>query len=147
MKISTVFSLIVGLLVFSCGLKNNHFESGRISGIYVREYTFKVINLESGTEIGMRTIRDTIIIRSMKTDYEVSNNRWSLNDYDQDGWKNMEHAEDRPFPTYTAAYEPETASLKAVGITGSTIYLNLELSQLYRAKDKPYKRIAVDYVK
>lgn len=147
MKISTVFSLLVGLLVFSCGLKNNHFESGRISGIYVREYTFKVINLESGTEIGMRTIRDTIIIRSIKAAYEVSNNKWSLNDYDQDGWKNMEHAEDRPFPTYTATYESETGSLKAVGITGSTIYLNFELGQLYWTKDKPYKRIDVDQTK
>jgi hypothetical protein len=88
-----------------------------------------------------------IIVFSLVVGGLLPNNRWSLNDYDKDGWKNMEHAEDRPFPTYTAAYEPETTSLKAVGITGSTIYLNLELSQLYRAKDKPYKRIAVDYVK
>lgn len=135
------------MTVFSCRSKNSNFGSDKISGAYVREYTFKVIHPESGNEIGMRAIRDTIIIRSIKATYEVSNNRWSLNDYDQDGWKNMEHAEDRPLPTYTAAYEPETGSLKAVGITGSTIYLNFELGQLYWTKDKPYKRIDVDQTK
>ncbi len=147
MKIRRIFSLIVGLIALSCGSKNNHFESGEVSGSYVREYTFKVINPESGTEIGMRTIRDTIIIQPINKDYEVSNNRWGLNDYDKDGWRNMEHAADRPFPTYTATYEPETASLKAVGTTGSTIYLNLELGQLYWVKDKPYKKVEVDQTK
>jgi hypothetical protein len=59
----------------------------------------------------------------------------------------MEYAEDRSFPTYTATDEPKTGSLKAVGITGSTIYLNFELGQLYWTKDKPYKRIDVDQTK
>jgi hypothetical protein len=54
------------LMILSCGSKNNHLEPDKISGTYVREYTFKVIHLESGDEIGMRTIRDTITIRSMK---------------------------------------------------------------------------------
>ncbi|MCX8491771.1 MAG: hypothetical protein ORN54_11950 [Cyclobacteriaceae bacterium] len=70
-----------------------------------------------------------------------------INDYDKDGWRNMEHADDRPFPIYTATYEPKTHSLKAVGTTGNIIYLNLELSELYKTKDKPYKKVTVDYTK
>ncbi|MCA2776023.1 MAG: hypothetical protein ACK514_11355 [Bacteroidota bacterium] len=144
MKIRRIFSLIVGLIALSCGSNNNHFESDEVSGAYVREYTFKVINPESGTEIGMRTIRDTIIIQPINKDYEVSNNRWGLNDYDKDGWRNMEHADDRPLPTYVATYESKTHSLKAVGTASNIIHLDIETNQLYWAKDKPYKKITGD---
>jgi hypothetical protein len=146
MKIGTIFNLMVSLVILSCGSKNNHFESDKISGTYVREYTFKIIHPESGIEIGMRTIRDTIIIQPINTGYEVSNNRWSLNDYDKDGWRNMEHADDRPFPMYAATYEPKTHSLRAVGTISNIIYLNIELNQLYRTKDKPYKKVDVDQI-
>lgn len=144
MKIRTIFSLIVGMVSLSCGSKNSRFESDRISGIYVREYTFEVINPESGNEIGLRTIRDTIIIRSINTDYEVSNSRWGLNDYDKDGWKNMKHADDRPLPIYIATYESKTHSLKAVGTASNVIHLDIENNQLYWSKDKPYKKITGD---
>ena len=57
-----------------------------ISGAYVHEYSFKVVNPETGTEIGLRTVRDTIFIRLAAVNFELSNRKWAKNDYDNRGW-------------------------------------------------------------
>src|SRR5882672_12810833 len=104
MKKGLWFIVIVGTLVFACGIRDNSRSHDEISGAYVREYSFKIINPETGAEIGMRTIRDTIFIRPVEERYEVSNSKWRLNDYDKEGWQNMEHAEDRSMPTSQATF-------------------------------------------
>ena len=90
------FFVTVGLIAISCGSKERDTQTYNISGVYVREYSFKVIHPERGDTIGVRTIRDTIFIGQKNQYYEVSNRKWRLNDYDKEGWKSMEHDDDRP---------------------------------------------------
>jgi len=94
----------VGLIIFTCTSKPDTKSSYGISGVYATEYSFKVVNLETGAEIGTRTIRDTIFVRAVQDGYEISNRKWRKNDYDTEGWQNMMHSEDRPMPTYLAIY-------------------------------------------
>lgn len=113
-KMSIRFSFIVslGLTIFSCNKQRDANATGEISGAYAREYSFKVVNQETGSEIGMRTIRDTIFIRPIGSEYEVSNKKWRLNDYDKEGWQNMEHSDDRPKSTYISTYNFLNKSLE-----------------------------------
>ena len=36
-----------------------------------------------------------------------------MNDYDQEGWKNMEHGESGPLPTFTAEYDASSRTLNS----------------------------------
>ena len=103
--------VVVGIVVFACGSKEHSRPNDEISGTYVREYSFKVVNPETGAEIGMRTVRDTIFITPVDERFEVSNHKWAKNDYDNEGWRNMEHADDRPIPTYQAVFAKKDSSL------------------------------------
>ena len=100
MKRGLAFLITVGLTVLACGTKEHSKSADEISGTYVREHSFKVVNPETGAEIGMRMIRDTIFIEPIENGYEVSNRKWRLNDYDKDGWQSMEHSDDRPIFTF-----------------------------------------------
>ena len=90
-----------------------------ISGIYVREYSREIFNQLSGNKVGVRTVRDTLYISSAGDKYKVENAKWSMNDYDNDGWQNMEHAEGGPWPSFDATYDSNSKSLNAETI-GST---------------------------
>jgi hypothetical protein len=109
-----MYMAIVGLVSVSCISKENRVEGdNEILGTYAREYSFKVENTATGEVVGMSTVRDTIFIKPKQNGYEVSNNKWRLNDFDREGWQNMEHAEDRPLRTYTATFDPTDNSLNA----------------------------------
>ena len=131
----------VGIVVFACGTKDHSRSNDEISGTYVREYSFKVVNPETGNEIGFRAIRDTIFVNPKQNGYEVSNNKWRLNDYDKEGWQNMEHTEDRPMPIYIAVFDPTDSSLNAEHAL--PLYLDLNKGHLYRDKktDAPFRRV------
>jgi len=137
MKTQMTFLVAVGITIFSCGTNR---DSGKdeISGTYVREYSFKVENPESSAEVGTRTIRDSIFIRSMDKHYEISNNKWQRNDYDREGWKNMEHSEDRPMVTYEATFDPSKNSLQAD--SRISLYFDFNTNQLFKGEKKnaPY---------
>ena len=141
MKRGLGVTVAVGIVVFACGTKDHSRSNDEISGTYVREYSFKVVNLETGNEIGFRTIRDTIFVNPKKNEYEVSNNKWRLNDYDNEGWRNMAHTEDRPMPTYIAAFAPSDSSLNAEHIL--QLYLDLIEGYLYKGKkgDTRFRRV------
>lgn len=94
--------LLVGIVAFSCGVKEN---SDDISGIYVREYSVEIVNSESGAKIGARTVRDSIFIKASNEGYEILNKKWQKNDYDLEGWRNMDHADDRSFATFTGVFD------------------------------------------
>ena len=111
MKKELGFLITVGVVVFTCGSKDHSESADEISGAYVREYSFKVVNPETGAEIGMRTIRDTIFVRPLDEKYQISNHKWGKNDYDNDGWTNMEHSDDRPIPSMTASFNQDTQTL------------------------------------
>jgi hypothetical protein len=136
MKLNSIFIvLVVGSGIVACNSKGkNSTDIEKISGAYAREYSFKVINPESGKEIGMRTVRDTIYIRENASDYEVSNNKWSLNDYDKDGWKDMRHTDDRPMPTFNANFDRSNNSL--ISELNSTLHFDKEKSKLFKDQNE-----------
>jgi hypothetical protein len=129
-----LFGLIVtiGCVMASCVPKENHFQSDAISGVYIREYSFKVVNPENGYEMGFATIRDTILIQQEGKRYQVVNNKWRLNNYDREGWQSMEHADDRPMSDYSATFEPKDSTL----VAGSSpiLYLDTSHSALYKGQ-------------
>jgi hypothetical protein len=95
---------------YACGNAANN-EKDLIAGVYVREYSNEILNQLSGNKVGMRTVRDTLYITSSGDEYEVENSKWSINDYDNDGWKDMEHSESGPLPSFNASYDQTSRTL------------------------------------
>lgn len=137
MKLSQ-FMVAVGLLLTNCSTKDQHSESMEIPGAYSREHSFKVVKQETGEEIGMRTVRDTVFIEVLNDGYRLSNHKWMLNDYDAEGWRNMMHSDDRPFQPHTATLNSAKSTLESDGFpvihvedNGLQIYLG-EPSKIYQ---------------
>ena len=141
MNIKLILIVAVGFAIVSCTKGRDTDLSDEISGAYAREYSFKVVNAETGAEIGMRTIRDTIFIRSIGTGYEVLNKKWNLNDSDRAGWQNMEHADDRPLSTYQAQFEERSNSLTTE--LSPPLFLDFKENSLFKDKtrQKPYIKV------
>ncbi len=137
-------TIAVGLAVISCGTNDNSRSANDPTGMYVQEHSFKVINSETGKEIGIRSVRDTIFILPKGSHYEVSNHKWSLNDYDKQGWQNMKHSDDRPLPTYLGNFEADDASLNSIptGLVES-LYFDLQKHVVYKdkARAKGFTRV------
>lgn len=110
MKYTISLLVIVSFIWNACQTKSDSHKR-EITGIYVREYSYKVIHPNSGQEIGMRTVRDSIFIEGEGDRYRITNTKWRQNDYDALGWQNMEHAEDRPMATELMNFDPNTKSL------------------------------------
>lgn len=132
--------VVVGLVVFGCQSRKTK-STDQISGAYAREYSFSVIHPETGLEVGMRTVRDTIFIRPVGDKFEISNHKWMKNDYDDEGWKSMDHAEDRPMPTFQAVFDSTDGSLNSELMPH--LFLDLKRGQLYKDKRrvKPYQKL------
>jgi len=127
------FIVVAGLEMSSCNSREkNSAKADEIVGAYAREYSFKVVNTENGKEIGMSIIRDTIFVRPKSDGYEVSNDRWRLNQYDNEGWKNMEHSEDRPMVTHAVTFDPVDNSLNSQLFV--PLYLSLKEGKLRKGK-------------
>lgn len=141
MKATVLCFGVVALLNVGCNTKESDRNSDEIIGAYAREYSFVVKNPETGAEIGMRTVRDTIVIKTSNDQYEVSNRKWTMNDYDQEGWRSMEHMDDRPFRSYTANFDNEQRTLSADGL--DKIYIDGN-ADLFRDVEKIYKYKKVD---
>jgi hypothetical protein len=120
--------VIVGLTVASCLVTE---KSDEISGVYVREHSFEVLHVESGAKVGIRSIRDSIFIEAVPDGYRVSNRKWRKNDYDLDGWRSMEHAEDRPMPAFLASFDSNTLF---DGDHKVVLYFDPKQKRIYREK-------------
>jgi hypothetical protein len=103
-------AVCLGLVSCDSIERANH-AGGDVSGTYVREYTIDVPNMNSGGKLGIRQVRDSIFVKHGNNGYEVSNRKWRMNDYDQDGWVSMAHADDRPLPTFFASYDERSERL------------------------------------
>jgi hypothetical protein len=134
------FIVVVGSSMWSCGLKNQSKAEDKISGTYVKEYSIKITIPETGSEVGMRTIRDTIFIQRTEKGYEVSNSKWKLNDYDKEGWQNMKHSEDRSMPTFQVTFHSVDGSLRSPSMPD--LFLDSSKGQLFNSKnrDRPYQK-------
>ncbi|MBS1508506.1 MAG: hypothetical protein JSS79_17845 [Bacteroidetes bacterium] len=139
MSIRFNFIVWLAFIIFSCNKPRDTNATDEICGAYTREYSFKVINQETGVEIGMRTIRDTIFIRQIGNEFQVSNKKWRLNNYDKDGWRNMEHDDDRPKATYLSAYVFTNKSLAAEN--HPTLYIDTSPQMVYWTIESKYRKI------
>lgn len=143
-------SRIIFLIACSCGILSctTSADSGRssadMSGVYVREFAYEISNPETGKKLGMRQVRDSIFIERTQNGYQVSNRKWRMNDYDQEGWVSMAHAEDRPLPAFLASYDetanaltPENAAIAPI------IFVDREIGTLFtgRARKTSYHKI------
>lgn len=101
-----ILSVVASCSIVSCTTNS---DSGRTnadaSGVYVREYAYEVSKPETGKKLGMRQVRDSIFIEETDDGYQVSNRKWRMNDYDQEGWVSMAHSGNRPLPTFFASYD------------------------------------------
>lgn len=135
---TTKISLVIGLtILFGCTGKTGQNNNADPSGVYVREYTFTVKNPETGRNIGMRTVRDTIFVKKAGDQYEISNHKWMMNGYDQDGWRSMEHADDRPFARYIADFDNGLSQL--ISSDGSNIDVDIQEEILYCPGERKLK--------
>jgi hypothetical protein len=143
MKLKNIWICVAGFAVLSCSNSEDQNRSASdASGTYVREYAIEVTHLETGNKIGMRQIRDSIFVQATNEGYKVTNRKWRMNDYDQEGWVSMAHADDRPIPTFLASYDEQSHQLssKSVNVTHSLFIKN---GRLFRdsSKNIEYKKI------
>lgn len=106
-----IFLCVCGWVFTSCSTGESKSGNDSIAGIYVREYSTEILNQLSGEKVGMRTFRDTIRITTEQDGYRVENAKWRMNDYDEEGWRNMKHGETKPLPTFEASYDEASNSL------------------------------------
>lgn len=105
-------SVLASCAILSCATNPDSGKSNAdASGVYVREYAIEVSNPETGKKIGMRQVRDSIFVERTKDGYQVSNRKWRVNHYDQEGWVSMAHSDDRPLPTFFASYDEDLSAL------------------------------------
>ena len=127
----------------SCSTNGDNAESTMdASGIYVREYAFEITNPDTGRKLGMRQVRDSVFIERSESGYQVSNRKWRLNDYDQEGWVSMAHAEDRPLPTFLASYDKQLRALTSEN-PGGMQPIFIENGRLFkdRGKEIAYQKV------
>jgi hypothetical protein len=139
MRTRMTYFVAVGFAIFACSTGSESRTNDDVSGTYVREYSFKVINPETGIEVGVRTVRDTIFIQSAGNGYEISNNKWKLNDYDKEGWQSMAHSDDRPIPLFTAALDSKSISL--ISAEGKVLHFELNKESVYWREGPKYKKV------
>jgi hypothetical protein len=135
------FIVAASSLAVACSTKDqSSHESKALAGAYARETSFTVIKQETGEQVGKRTIRDTIFIASANEGFEISNEKWMLNDYDLEGWRNMRHSDDRPFQRHSAILNSAKAALESDGFPPIHININgLEISLSDRTRI--YKKV------
>jgi hypothetical protein len=97
MKQKFIYSAVVILLTVSCSKPSVKQE--QISGVYVKELIFDVIHPLTDENLGKGRIRDTIFIAPKQDGFEVSNNKWRIDDFNDRGWKNLQHEMSQPMPT------------------------------------------------
>jgi hypothetical protein len=108
-----VDGFLIGVLIcYACGNAKRSYNDS-IAGTYVREYSNEVITQLTGKKVGVRTVRDTLYITAAGKQYKVENAMWKLNDYDDDGWQNMEDNKFGPFPSFIAIYDETSRTLNS----------------------------------
>jgi hypothetical protein len=108
-----VDGFLIGVLICcACG-NTKRANDDPIPGTYVREYSSEVITQLTGKKVGVRTVRDTLYITAAGKQYKVENAMWLMNDYDDDGWRNMEVDKFGPFPPFIAIYDETSRTLNS----------------------------------
>lgn len=124
-----LFLCVCGWVFTSCSPGESK-TNDSVAGVYVREYSQEILHQLSGKKVGMTTYRDTIKITESNDGYHVVNRKWRMNDYDQDGWQDMKHGENRPLPEFDASYDEgaKTLNPKMSGLVPSLYFEQGKLS-------------------
>ncbi len=134
-----------GVLLISCSSGENQTQPvNDASGVYVREYAVEISNLNTGEKVGMRQIRDSIFVKLGNDGYEVSNRKWRMNDYDQEGWVSMAHSENRPMPTFTASFDEALSQLNPQNsLSGEPLFIDKDAGKMFRnsARNVEYRKV------
>jgi hypothetical protein len=145
---ATLRMMLIGtgsFLIVSCNSGERQADvKNDASGIYVREYAVEISNPNTGEKTGIRQIRDSIFVKLGADGYEVSNRKWRMNDYDQEGWVTMAHADDRPMPTFMASFDDESNQLNPQNSDVSrSLLIDIGQGKLFRnsAKDIEYRKV------
>lgn len=133
----TYHIILFSLIVFftSCDETNTTF----IEGAYVREWTFEQERM-NGSYLGKSQIRDTIFIHKKQENFEVTNYRWWLNDYDEEGWQRRLEGTLRGYKVH---YDRTDSTLNST-IDGMYAPLFLDgKGNLYKGRDRttPWKKV------
>jgi hypothetical protein len=138
-----LLAITISMAVFCCDFNRSDTLAEKVTGVYVREHTFEVTHIETGNVIGLSTIRDTIFISPKDDKFEIVNNKWRLNDYDNEGWKNQFHAEDRSMPVALATYNSTDHSLNLHLPGAMPFYIDIKnkLLKMGRNNSSVYKKI------
>lgn len=108
-----VDGFLIGVLIcFACSNAETAGDDS-VAGIYVREYSMKILTHGSGKEVSVRPIRDTLYITTAGKQFKVENKMWRLNDYDDNEWQNMRDAESGPFRPFITIYDQDTRTLNS----------------------------------
>jgi hypothetical protein len=135
MKRIIMTSTITYLLSVSCTKPS--VQKDQIAGVYVKETVFEVIHPITDNRLGVGRIRDTIFIAPKQNGFEVSNNKWRLDEFNDRGWQNLQHEENHPMPTYQVSFDPTDSSLNPV-MSGLLLAFKLDLKnqRLQKGKNK-----------
>jgi len=137
-------SVLFGFVVCcACGNVEQKREDDLVIGTYVREYSTEILNQLSGNKMGMRTVRDTLIITSAGDRYKVENSKWSMNDYDNDGWQNSKHGESGPLRDFKASYSESSGTLNSDGNEVPTLFITND-GKLSVGKNSEIKYVKVE---
>ena len=137
MALKVTLFFVVCVSFAACNSAEKASSEENIAGVYVREFSHEIINTNSGDKVGLRRVRDTILVEHTDDGYLISNRKWKLNDYDQEGWVSMKHAEDRPLPTFEASFDATSNSLIADDqLLSYPLFVDSERKRLYKGKDK-----------
>jgi hypothetical protein len=140
-KIFILISLCFFIL-FSCENKTSSNTKSDITGAYFRDYSFEVKNMSTDQVVGIQNVRDTIFIKEKENGYEVSNAKYRMNDYDQNGWISIGGTE--KLPTFQATFDQTDNSLLPVqNQFVSPIYFDLNKEVLFKNNDRnyPYQKV------
>jgi hypothetical protein len=135
MKSITILMPSIYFLLVCC--TRSSVERSQISGVYVKETVFDVIHPLTDNRLGIGRIRDTIFVAPKQNSFEISNNKWRLDEYNDHGWQNLQHEENHPMPTYQVTFDPTDSSLNPV-MSGLFLAFKLDLKnqRLQKGKNK-----------
>ena len=134
--------LLVGLYISACQSGGTQSaESEMLTGIYVHTYTADVIDPETGETMGIRTVADSIFIKVSGDKYEVSNHKWMLNDYENDGWTTRVPDADKPMTTYVAEFDETSKVLKALADNKPPLFVDDDKIYWGEAKALEYTKV------
>lgn len=146
MVLKMYFLILLLCLSAACKVTEKESASSQVvEGTYVHTYSAEVIDPATGEIMGTRTVRDSIFIKKAGEKFEVSNQKWLDDDFDNEGWVRPESKEDQPIPPYIAEYDSSTKILvpdpkerKPVPlyIAGDFLYWGEEKALEYRRVDE-----------